>query len=187
MAGWREVNPIVSLGGAIMGFDAYFSFMWKRLKFVTRAKLTTGIAVAIFANLGGMYLNYQVDWSARIAWGEARGEPKGGMHAVLNVMANRRADPKFPTTLSGVAKQQYQFTAFNIDDVNRAKLEAVDETDPQFKRARRLAMLVQLGLLPDITNGATYFHSDKIERPVYLKDAEVSTRIGAHIFYVEVE
>lgn len=135
----------------------------------------------------GLYLKHNIEWSARIAWGEARGEPDGGMQAVLNVMANRKQDPRFPKSLSSVAKQPFQFSAYNEFDPNRPKLEAVEEADPEFEKALRLATLAQAGLLPDITGGATYFHSEDIPRPSYLKGAEVSAVIGKHIFYTGVQ
>lgn len=161
--------------------------MWKRLRFITKAKLVFGGIVVLTASGVGWYLDHNIDWAARVAWGEARGEPTGGMHAVINVMANRKKDPRFPKTLSAVARQNYQFTAYNKSDPNRLKLIAVDETDPQYVRARRLAMWAQFGLLPDITDGATYFHANSIDRPPYLAEAAVSTVIGDHIFYVKNE
>jgi len=44
-----------------------------------------------------------------------------------------------------------------------------------------------VGLLPDITGGATYFHSNQIERPAYLSEAAVSVVIGGHVFYTDVD
>lgn len=144
-------------------------------------------SLLVFSVVGTwLYWKHNIEWSARVAWGEARGEPDSGMHAVLNVMVNRKKDPKFPKSLSGVAKQGFQFSAYNDDDPNKKKLEAVSEEDPCFSRALRLATLAQVGLLPDITDGATYYHSTDIERPVYLKNADVSVTIGRHIFYKDV-
>lgn len=155
-----------------------------QLRLITKLKLTAlGFLVAA-ASGGWLYWQHNVDWAARIAWGEARGEPDDGMHAVLNVMMNRKRDPRFPGTLAGVARQPYQFTAYNRGDPNREKLLKVTGDDPQFRRARRLATFAQLGLLWDVTDGATYFHTTEIARPDYLLDADVSTVIGNHIFYV---
>lgn len=134
-----------------------------------------------------LYGQHNIEWSARIAWGEARGEPEGGMQAVLNVMANRKNDPRFPRSLVGVAKQPFQFSAYNDGNPNKKKLELVAETNPEYRRAKRLAAWAQIGLLKDITGGATYFHSNSIERPAFLKDAEVSAVIGNHIFYSGVD
>ena len=155
----------------------------KRLRFLTKLKLFA-VGILLLASSGAwLYWQHNVEWSARIAWGEARGEPDGGMQAVLNVMVNRKKDPLFPTSLSGVAKQHYQFSAYNDNDPNKTKLEAVGDTNRQYIRAKRLATLAQIGLLSDITGGATYYHSKDIARPIYLRNAEVSATIGNHVFY----
>ncbi len=151
-----------------------------------RTKLRLVAMGMVLLTIAGAWLYWQhnVEWAARVAWGEARGEPDDGMQAVLNVMMNRKSDPRFPGTLSGVAKQAWQFTAYNEGDPNREKLLAVTDDDPEFRRAKRLAAFAQLGLLWDVTDGATYFHARDITRPDYLADAEISAEIGNHIFYV---
>ncbi len=141
--------------------------------------------VLVAASASWLYGKHNIEWAARVAWGEARGEPDGGMQAVLNVMANRKNNPRFPGSLAGVARQSFQFSAYNSDDPNKKKLEAVDESDPEYRRAVRLATFAQLGLLWDITDGATYFHHHEIQPPTYLVDADVSAVIGSHIFYTE--
>lgn len=148
------------------------------------------MAIGVLLIAGGgvwLYWQHNIEWAARVAWGEARGEPKGGMQAVLNVMVNRKRDSRFPSSLAAVARQHRQFTAFNKGDPNRPKLEAIAENDPEYQRAKRLATFAQLGLLWDITDDATFYHSDKIERPVYLSDAKVTKVIGHHVFYRSVD
>ena len=157
----------------------------KHSRLETKIKLAAISMTLIVASASWLYGKHNIEWAARVAWGEARGEPDGGMQAVLNVMANRKADPRFPGSLAGVAKQPFQFSAYNADDPNRKKLEAVRENDPEYKQAIRLATFAQLGLLWDITDGATYYHHGKIEQPTYLSEAEVSAVIGSHIFYTE--
>ena len=143
--------------------------------------------LVLAAGSARLYWLHNIEWSARIAWGEARGEGEDGMQAVLNVMVNRKKTPGFPKSLSAVARQPCQFSAYNDGDPNKIKLEAVDEGDLQYQEALRLAAWAQVGLLPDITGGATYFHSNQIERPAYLSDAKVSVVIGNHIFYAGVD
>lgn len=156
-----------------------------RLRLLTKLKLAAASILFLAAGAAWLYGQHNIEWSARVAWGEARGEPEGGMQAVLNVMANRKKDPRFPNSLSGVARQPCQFSSLNAGNPNKKKLEAVKEPDPQYKRAVRLAALAQVGLLWDITGGATYYHSDDIDRPAYLADAEVTAVIGSHVFYKE--
>jgi len=159
----------------------------KRWQLKTKVKLTAACLMVLAVSGSWFYWRHNIEWSARIAWGEARGEPEGGMQAVLNVMMNRRKDPRFPKSLVGVAKQDWQFSAYNERDPNKPKLEAVRDYDSRYIRAKRLATLAQAGLLPDITGGATYYHSSDIKRPAYLTNAKVSAVIGKHIFYTGVE
>ncbi len=158
-----------------------------RLRAITKLKLIAAGMLMLAVGGSWFYWQYNITWSARVAWGEARGEGEGGMQAVLNVMVNRRKDPRFPKSLSGVAKQPRQFSAYNDDDPNRQKLETVTADDAQYRKARRLALWAHIGLLPDITGGATHFHSNQIARPAYLANAEVSAVIGHHVFYTGAE
>ena len=154
---------------------------------MTKLKLTAVGLLALTAVGAWVSFERNVEWSARIAWGEARGEPDGGMQAVINVMVNRKNDPRFPRSLAGVARQHRQFSAFNTEDPNRPKLEEVAEDDPQYQHARRLALFAELGILWDITDGATHYHADTIGRPAYLEDAEVTAVIGNHVFYRDID
>ncbi|WP_417449523.1 cell wall hydrolase [Kordiimonas sp.] len=124
-----------------------------------------------------------IDLSARVAWGEARSEGLTGLQAVLNVMANRAKDRRWPSSLAGVATQPWQFSAYNENDPNRAKLEAVTDDDPNFAQAVELAARAVRGELEDVTGGATHYHSKYISPPFWTKDATVTARIGDHIFY----
>lgn len=155
----------------------------RNLRFTTKLRLIV-FGFIVLSAAGAWYsFERNIEWSARIAWGEARGEPDGGMQAVINVMVNRARDPRYPGSLAAVARQRWQFTAFNRDDPNRPKLEAVADDDPEFQRAKRLATYAELGILWDITGGATHYHSEAIKRPTYLDDAEVTATIGHHVFY----
>lgn len=159
----------------------------KSLRLMTKIKLTA--ASMMLAAVSGVwfYCQHNIDWAARVAWGEARGEPEGGMHAVLNVMMNRKGDPRFPSSLSGVVRQPHQFSSLNRGNPNKHKLETVPEDDPAFRRAKRLATFAQLGLLWDITDGATHYHSNKIDPPAYLQEARAVKVIGNHLFYKGVD
>ncbi len=124
-----------------------------------------------------------IEWAGRIAWGEARNQGPEGLQAVLNVMANRKNDRRYPNTLAGVATQRKQFSAYNENDPNRPKLEAVQDDDPIFAEAVELAALAVRGELPDVTNGATHYHTRSIAPPFWAKNATTTARIGDHIFY----
>lgn len=121
--------------------------------------------------------------TARIAWGEARGEGRDGLQAVINVIDNRTRDPRYPDSHAAVATQPWQFSAYNDNDPNRSKLERVSDDDAGFVTAMELAAQAVGGGLPDITGGATHYHSTKIDPPFWAEGAEVTAVIGEHVFY----
>lgn len=124
-----------------------------------------------------------IEWSARVAWGEARNQGLEGLQAVLNVMTNRSKDRRYPSALASVATQPWQFSAFNKADPNRPLLEVVTDADSVFAQAIELAASNVRGELPDITDGATHYHSRFISPPYWAKGAIQTAVIGDHIFY----
>lgn len=56
----------------------------------------------------------QIDYMARTAWGEARGEGSRGMQAVINVIMNRvRAGSWYGATPKEVCTKKSQFSVWN--------------------------------------------------------------------------
>lgn len=94
---------------------------------------------------------------AKTANGEARGESIVGMHAVINVMENRANDGRWPDTMREVCLQPKQFSCWNANDPNRAKILAVTEADAIYAKAVELAREALNGDLVDITDGATHY------------------------------
>ena len=124
-----------------------------------------------------------IDNLARTIWGEARGEGREGMQAVSNVVMNRvRAGRWFSGTVSAVVRMPYQFSVWNEGDPNRKIIEAANENTGGFLDAVELAVRAIRGDLPDITGGATHYHTIDITPP-WADPAKVSARIGRHIFY----
>ena len=132
---------------------------------------------------------------ARTIWGEARGEGAEGQIAVAWVMRNRalaahlfsermkRAHPLYGDgTLVGACRAPRQFSAWNAEDPNRAKLLRAGFDDAAFCRAFAVACQVWGGLIADPTAGATHYHHRAIE-PVWAKSMKPKALIGAHMFY----
>lgn len=137
--------------------------------------------------------NMDQDILARTIWGEARGQGYAGMQAVANVIMNRvRTVQKFPAYakrwgkgVSGVCKHPYQFSAWNVNDPNRAKMLAVTTADANFRTALAIAEKAIAGTLPDLTGGATYYHTTAI-RPDWVKSSgnpKPLIVVGSHAFY----
>jgi N-acetylmuramoyl-L-alanine amidase len=138
---------------------------------------------------------HTVDILARTAWGEARGEGAQGMQAVINVIMNRFRISQGRTfgvwwgkSIVDICwKRQgraYQFTCWNPADPNFNQLRNVQITDPQFRVAVQLADQAWRGNLPDITRGATHYHT-KAVRPAWANVLPVTVALGEHIFYFE--
>lgn len=122
--------------------------------------------------------------AARTAWGEARGEGPDGMHAVLNVIGNRAAQPSWwGRDIPTVCQHPWQFSCWDEDDPNRNKLLAVTDKNSQFSIALKLAELLMGGRLPDITNGADHYYSIHIKPPPWTNCQKPTARIGAQVFF----
>jgi spore germination cell wall hydrolase CwlJ-like protein len=122
---------------------------------------------------------------ARTLYGEARGEPDAGKIAVAWVILNRAADPRWPDTIAGVCLQSKQFSAWNINDANRARLIAVTADDAVFLGCIAAAWSVVGGLEADQSRGANhYLTADLAERspPPWFDRQHVVARVGSHLF-----
>lgn len=128
--------------------------------------------------------NSEADVLARTIWGEARGEGYAGMQAVANVIMNRvKRGGWYGLTVTEVCKKPYQFSCWNVNDVNYAKIQNVTTDNNQFLQALDIARQAVAGTLPDITSGATEYHATSIEPAWnYAKLEDVGT-IGNHKFY----
>ena len=128
----------------------------------------------------------EIDLLAKTAWGEARGEGASGMQAVINVILNRvRAGSWYGLTVENVVLKPYQFSCWNDTDPNKDKILSLKTEDPAFIQAKSLAFAGYNGLLADITNGATHYHTIGAT-PNWAKAMVQTKTIGNHIFYKEV-
>ncbi len=130
----------------------------------------------------------EADVMARTLWGEARGEGDRGMHAVANVILNRVAVATargrfwWGDHVIDVCQKPFQFSCWNRDDPNLPKLKSVDESDIHFATALRLSRRALIGVLADITNGATHYHERSIN-PYWASGRTPCAVIGRHVFY----
>ena len=143
------------------------------------------------------------DWQlvAITAYGEARGEGRRGMHAVINVIRNRtlalrRFGSRLIYKLTGnpyhsVILRRWQFSVFNIRDINRPLMERLADRDEfirtwhrdeQLKIATTLALKNHKKELPDITGGADHYIAVG-HTAFWTRVYEFIGRIGNHLFY----
>lgn len=127
--------------------------------------------------------NEAIDTLARTIWAEARGEGKAGMEAVAAVILNRVAKPCWwGRTIVTVCLKPWQFSCWNQDDPNRAKLLSVGKEDAAFRIALEIAERAVDGQLPDSTGGATHYHTASVS-PSWARGQVPIKTIGNHLFY----
>ncbi|MEZ8014419.1 MAG: cell wall hydrolase [Ascidiaceihabitans sp.] len=113
---------------------------------------------------------------------EARGETVKGQFAVAEVIMNRVAHSRFPSSLCGVINQgtgkkfQCQFS-YTCD----GKAENVSEPR-SYARVSKVARAVIDGRVPKLTNDATHYHTTAVS-PSWSRVYTKTARIGVHIFY----
>lgn len=129
---------------------------------------------------------FALDVLARTLWGEARGEGQIGMEAVACVILNRAAKPGWwGRSVAEVCLRPWQFSCWNADDPNRAKLLSVDDADPAFRLALDIAGRALAGSLPDCTGKATHYHARHV-MPGWAKGHTACAMIGRHAFYNDI-
>lgn len=96
---------------------------------------------------------------AATAWGEARGEGLVGMLAVCHVIHNRMESGRsLWSSPAKVCLQPWQFSCWNINDPNSAKLHDPQKWEPNgWLRAQVASALVRDKISEDITGGATHY------------------------------
>ena len=113
---------------------------------------------------------------------EARGETVKGQFAVAEVIRNRVLSSRFPNSYCGVINQgtgrkyQCQFT-YTCD----GRPEVVSEP-AAYARVAKVARATIDGKSPDITHGATFYHTTAV-RPSWSRKFTNTARFGVHLFY----
>ncbi len=113
---------------------------------------------------------------------EARGETIKGQFAVAEVIRNRVSSKRFPGSYCGVINQgtgkKYQCQFSYTCDGNA---EVIAEP-AAYARVAKVARAVIDGKAPDLTDGATFYHTTAV-RPSWARKFVNTTRIGVHLFY----
>lgn len=113
---------------------------------------------------------------------EARGETVKGQFAVAEVIRNRVKSGRFPGSYCGVINQgtgkkyQCQFT-YTCD----GRPEVVSEP-AAYGRVAKVARATIDGKSPNITDGATFYHTTAV-RPSWSRKFTNTARFGVHLFY----
>jgi spore germination cell wall hydrolase CwlJ-like protein len=118
-----------------------------------------------------------IDCLARNVYCEARGESLAGQYAVAEVTMNRKAHPRFPSTICEVVYQKEAFSWTVLGPLDPPVGEP-------WQRALRIAEEVYYQRRPAKMPGVIHFHAIYVQ-PDWSKDKqrERVARIGKHVFY----
>lgn len=182
-----ENNGVAVTGDALRGAEE------KGLRGVSQAHLNgllTEPPVATDVSFTRSWIDAQPKASGGADWRcltealyfEARGETVKGQFAVAEVIRNRVQSARFPDNICGVINQgtgrkyQCQFT-YTCDGAP----ETIHEPRA-FERVAKVARTALDGRAPDLTNGATHYHTTAV-RPRWSRVYTKTASIGVHIFY----
>lgn len=149
------------------------------------------------------YSDYDRDILIRTVLGEAGGESGEGQQAVAHVILNRARDPRWPSSVSEVALQPKQFSAWNKGSGGNDQVNTGPGT-PAYEAAGAQVDAVLAGQSTDVTGGATHYwspagmkkHAEDGEQNYTVPkwaDEETARRggqnaqIGGHIFTGQVK
>jgi spore germination cell wall hydrolase CwlJ-like protein len=115
---------------------------------------------------------------ANAVYFEARGEPLQGQLAVAEVVMNRAASGRFPTSLCGVVVQRAQFSF-----VHRGRMPRADRASEAWRRAVGIARVAVERKAPrQVPATCLWYHANYVS-PSWGRRLAQSARIGLHIFY----
>jgi len=134
----------------------------------------------------------EIECMAINTYHEARDQSVAGQLAVMHVVLNRVASPKFPDSICGVVTQgptyvnwlgntwpvrdQCQFSWY-CDGMS----DTAEDVE-SYKKIKKLADQVVTTETFDITEGSTYYHADYV-KPNWRKQFRRVVKIDTHIFY----
>jgi N-acetylmuramoyl-L-alanine amidase len=116
-----------------------------------------------------------IDCLARNVYYEARGESLAGQYAVAEVTMNRKAHPRFPSTVCEVVYQKDAFSWTSLGPLHPPAGEP-------WQRAQRIAEEVYYQRRPAKMPGVFHFHATYVQ-PDWSKERQRVARIGRHVFY----
>ena len=122
-------------------------------------------------------LDEQANCLATAVYFESKGEPLEGQLAVAQVVINRAASGRYPTSLCGVVKQHAQFSFVR----NRA-FPRLNANCDGWRKARAIARIAQQRLVVTVPANVLWYHANYVT-PRWRQSLMLVERIGAHIFY----
>ncbi len=108
---------------------------------------------------------------------EARGEPIEGQLAVAEVVLNRAASGKYPSTICEVVTQKAQFSF-----IQDGEFPPIDKSSKSWRKAAAIAQIAANQLDDKLKSDVLWYHADYVA-PSWGKRLSREKKIGLHIFY----
>ncbi len=131
-----------------------------------------------------------IDILARTLYGEAESGNREDAQAIAAVIVNRSRSGKWPSDISEVCLQPWQFSCWNSNDPNRQRI--LKAKGKWFEACKAIAKLACSGKLGSSAYGATHYYATFIPAPRWAKGRkpchEVKHRNGnKHVFFNNVD
>jgi hypothetical protein len=121
--------------------------------------------------------NPEQECLANAVYFEARGEPIEGQLAVAEVVLNRAASGRYPTSLCGVITQKAQFSF-----IRKGQFPRADRGSKAWRKAVAIAQIARAELADSLPADVLWYHADYVS-PSWGKRLNKQAQIGLHIFY----
>lgn len=123
--------------------------------------------------------------SSLCVWRESRGEPAQAWVGVAWSIKNRADRPSWwgGPTLASVVLKPFQYSSFNRNDPNATLFPPA--SDPIMLSIIDIVGKINLGTIPDPTNGATHYFDKSLDDnpPSWAKELTHTVDLGALHFY----
>ncbi len=124
----------------------------------------------------GVALDEQANCLATAVYFEARGESLEGQLAVAEVVMNRAASGKYPSTWCDVVKQPWQFSF-----VRNGQFPAITD-NYAWGKAQGIARIAMANVVREVPTDVLWYHATYVN-PSWGHRLSYVDKIGAHIFY----
>ncbi len=125
-----------------------------------------------------------IDTLARTLYGEAKANDIQDATAIACVVMNRVALPNWPNDVEAVCIQPYQFSCWNTNDPNRARI--FKASGAWFNKCVEIAMKAVDHQLVDPTHGSTHYHTPAV-KPAWSRGKTPVFATGGHIFFNDID
>ena len=144
-------------------------------------KITIALAMVISQSASADTRLEDLQCLAKNVYFEGRNQPWVGQVAIAQVTLNRVKSLAFPSTICEVVRQKKrnicQFSWYCDGKSDQPK----DIKD--YDQATDVAIQVYSGTIPDVTEGALWYHATYIRRPFWAYSMKEMVKINEHIFY----